>query len=202
MNGHTHEFEAVFGFPETLPATEKVLWQGRPCFLLVAKRIFYLPHLFCYFLVLSLLSAGLQSDLLTTKALMADFLLNMFLGTIAIVVLLSISYLVSSTTVYSITDKRLVMRIGIVLNLSLNIPFSQVQAAESKAYSDHSGDISIQLTPRNKIAYVHLWPHCRPWFFSAPRPRISCVKDVETVASVLKECWSNQKKLEKNDLRK
>ena len=53
----------------------------------------------------------------------------MSLGMVAIFLLLAISYLISSTTVYSITDKRVVMRIGIVLNLSLNIPFSKIETA-------------------------------------------------------------------------
>ena len=95
---------------------------------------------------------------------------------------------------YSITDKRVVMRIGIVLNLSLNIPFSKIATAELKAYSDKSGDISLNLVPDNKIAYLHLWPHCRPWFFSSPRPRLSCLKDVEVIASCLTSSWEEQKK--------
>ena len=41
MNGHTHEFEPTFGFPESLPASEKVLWQGSPCAWLIARRIFF-----------------------------------------------------------------------------------------------------------------------------------------------------------------
>ena len=89
----------------------------------------------------------------------------MSLGMVAIFLLLAISYLISSTTVYSITDKRGLMRIGIVLNLSLNIPFSKIELAACKVYPDRSGDISLNLVPDNKIAYLHLWPHCRPWFF-------------------------------------
>ena len=113
---------------------------------------------------------------------------------VAIFILLAISFLISSTTMYSITDKRVVMRIGIVLNLSLNIPFSKIETAELKAYPDKSGDISLNLVPDNKIAYLHLWPHCRPWFFSSPRPRLACLKDIEVIASCLTSSWEEQKK--------
>ena len=193
MNGHTHEFEPTFGFPESLPLSEKVLWQGSPCAWLIARRIFFLPHLFFYFLTFSCLALIVNGEVLAVKDLFVKFLSYMSLGMVAIFLLLAISYLISSTTVYSITDKRVVMRIGIVLNLSLNIPFSKIETAARKAYPDKSGDISLNLVADNKIAYLHLWPHCRPWFFSSPRPRLSCLKDVEVVASHLTSSWEGQK---------
>jgi hypothetical protein len=195
MNGHTHEFEPTFGFPESLPTSEKVLWQGSPCAWLIARRIFFLPYLFFYFLMFSCLALTVNSDVLTLKDLFVKFLSYMSLGMVAIFILLAISFLISSTTMYSITDKRVVMRIGIVLNLSLNIPFSKIETAELKAYPDKSGDISLNLVPDNKIAYLHLWPHCRPWFFSSPRPRLSCLKNVEVIASCLTSSWEEQKKI-------
>ena len=193
MNGHTHEFEPTFGFPESLPGSEKVLWQGSPCAWLIARRIFFLPHLFFYFLTISCLALIVNGEVLTLKDLFIKFLSYMSLGMVAIFLLLAISYFISATTVYSITDKRVVMRIGIILNLSLNIPFSKIETAAFRPYPDKSGDISLNLVPENKIAYLHLWPHCRPWFFSSPRPRLSCLKDAEVVASVLTSSWEKQK---------
>ena len=73
-----------------------------------------------------------NSEALTLKDLFVKFLSYMSLGMVAIFLLIAISYLISSTTVYSITDKRVVMRIGIVLNLSLNIPFSKIETARVK----------------------------------------------------------------------
>ncbi len=194
MNGHTHEFEPTFGFPESLPASEKVLWQGSPCARLIARRIFFLPYLFFYFLILSCLALSVNSEVLTLKDLFIEFLSYMSVGMVAIFLLIAISYLISSTTVYSVTDKRVVLRIGIVLNLSLNIPLSKIETAACKVYPDKSGDISLNLVADNKIAYLHLWPHCRPWFFSSPRPRLSCLKDVEIVASHLTSSWEEKKK--------
>ena len=153
-----------------------------------------MPHLFFYFLILSCLALIFNSEVLSLQDLFLKFLSYMALGMVAIFLLLAISHLISSTTVYSITDKRVVMRIGIVLNLSLNIPFSKIETAARKAYPDKSGDISLNLVADNKIAYLHRWPHCRPWFFSSPRPRLSCRKDVEVVASHLTSAWEEQKK--------
>ena len=90
MNGHTHEFEPTFGFPESLPASEKVLWQGSPCARLIAKRIFFLPHLFFYFLTLSFLAITFNSEVLTLKDLFVNFLSYMSLGIVAIFLLIAI----------------------------------------------------------------------------------------------------------------
>ena len=84
-----------------------------------------------YFLTLSFLAIIFNSEVLTLKDLFVKFLSYMSLGMVAIFLLIAISYLISSTTVYSITDKRVVMRVGIVLNLSLNIPFSKIETAAS-----------------------------------------------------------------------
>ena len=38
-----HEFEAVTGLPEPLPAGERVLWQGSPDWRALAREAFHLP---------------------------------------------------------------------------------------------------------------------------------------------------------------
>ena len=83
------------------------------------------------------------------------------------------------------------MRIGVVLTVTLNIPFTQIESAELKRHADGSGDISIKLVNGNKIAYPHLWPHCRGWFFSDPRPRITGLKNVEAVAAHFTTLWGS-----------
>ena len=108
---------------------------GKSMCLVNCKENFFLPHLFFYFLILSCLALIVNSEVLTLKDLFVKFLSYMSLGMVAIFLLLAISFLISSTTVYSITDKRVVMRIGIVLNLSLNIPFSKIETAGMQSVS-------------------------------------------------------------------
>ena len=74
MNGHTHEFEPTFGFPESLPTSEKVLWQGSPCAWLIARESFSAPFFF-YFLIFSCLALIFNSDVLTLKDLFVKFFL-------------------------------------------------------------------------------------------------------------------------------
>ena len=81
----------------------------------------------------------------------------------AIAMLWVMAWLTSKTTVYTITDRRVVMRIGIVLSITLNLPFARIRSADASVKSGPSGDIALALSGNDQIAYVHLWPHARPW---------------------------------------
>jgi len=83
-----------------------------------------------------------------------------------------------------------VMRIGMVLSVTYNIPLSQVAAADLRKDGDGSGDICLRLTDGQRIAYPHLWPHARPWRLARPEPSMRCLPDVAGVASLLSQAWS------------
>lgn len=184
-----HELEPIHGFPEVLPQNESLIWQGSPDFWFIAKRVFYVKQIAFYFALIILVALGLNFGKLSQTELMLNFLLNFSLALTAMLLILGISFLISSTAVYSLTNKRLVMRIGVVLTVTLNIPFNKIESAELKKYPDGSGEISIKLVSGNKIAYPHLWPHCRGWFFSDPRPLLTCLKKVENVANHFSTLW-------------
>jgi hypothetical protein len=60
-----------------------------------------------------------------------------------------------------------------------------VQAAGLKLHGEGVGDIALRLVPEQKIAYLFLWPHVRPWHFSRPEPTLRCVAGAESVAQML-----------------
>jgi hypothetical protein len=55
------------------------------------------------------------------------------------------------------------MRIGIVLTVTFNLPLKRIQAAGLQPVADGTGDLPLTLGPRDRIAWLHLWPHVRPW---------------------------------------
>ncbi len=57
-----------------------------------------------------------------------------------------LAWATAATTVYTITDRRVAMRIGIALTLTLNLPFKSVAAAQFKASSFGTGDIALALS--------------------------------------------------------
>ena len=187
---HEHEFEASHGLPEQLPADERLLWQGSPDAWAMARDVFHLRSLTVYFGVILALRAATawSNDGTAYDAAMAALLL-MPLAVFALAALGLLAWLSSRTTVYTLTNKRVVMRIGIVLTLTFNLPYRTVAAAGLRARKDGTGDIPLTLLASEKIAFVHLWPHARPWRVASPEPMLRCVPNSAAVAHTLSGAW-------------
>jgi len=190
-HGHEHEFEAQRGLPETLPANEKLLWQGSPDWRLLARRAFHLRKLALYFAVLVLLRAAFVfDDTGSIAAALRATLGPLALAAIALGLIALMAWLSARSTVYTLTDRRVVMRIGIVLTLTFNIPHKRIAAAGLHLDSNGCGDLPLTLLPPDRIALLHLWPHARPWHVSRPEPMLRCVPDAAGVAKLLTQAWS------------
>lgn len=190
-NGHEHELEPEYGLPERLPAGERVLWQGSPNFGALARSAFHLRKLAAYFVLLvgwravTVLSDG--GGLAELPVALAWPLLLSVLGLGGVALL---AWLSARTTVYTITDRRVVMRIGIVLTLTFNLPYASIAAANLRARDGGRGDIALALGGADRIGWVHLWPHARPWRLANPEPMLRAVDDAARVAGLLTEAWS------------
>lgn len=174
------------GMPERLPDGEFLLWQGRPSWWPLAVRAFHFRALAGYFSVLLIwrVAAGLSDGFsLTGSSKNTMWLLALSLVVLSVLTLLA--WLYSKTTVYSITNRRLVMHIGVALPVALNLPFSKIGAASARTYRDGTSDIPLLLLSDDRIAYLHLWPHVRPWRLRNPEPMLRCVADGARVASLL-----------------
>jgi hypothetical protein len=77
------------------------------------------------------------------------------------------------------------MRIGVALPLTLNVPFRIIASASLKAYPDGTGDLPVELNGKERVAYVVLWPHARPWRLARTQPMLRCVADASRVAEIL-----------------
>jgi hypothetical protein len=100
------------------------------------------------------------------------------------------AWLSARATVYTITDKRIVMRIGIVLTVTFNLPFKRITAAGLHLEPDGAGDLPLSLSGDDRIAWLHLWPHARPWRLNKPEPMLRGVADAAEVARLLAQAWS------------
>jgi len=192
-NGHEHEFEPEYGLPERLPGSERIVWQGSPDTRLVFREVFHARGVAAYF-VLILVFRGMHQFSLNAswaETLAAvTWLAPLFL--LALGLFWSLSWLVAKTTVYTITDRRVVMRVGIVLSLTFNIPLKRLQAADVRRIQPKgAGEIALQLLPEDKIAYFHLWPHARPWRFGHPEPMLRGLPTVDGVAALLHAAWAH-----------
>ena len=189
---HVHEFEPQLGLPERLPPGEHVLWQGTPRWTLLARRVFHIRWAMAWF---ALMLGWLFADTWQAQgdAWAALRALRWFgpLALLALGLLALLAWMTARTTVYTLTDRRVVMRIGIVLTVAYNLPLRCIDAADLGAVeADGSGDLALTLEPRTRIAWLHLWPHVRPWQVRHTRPMLRAVPDVAQVAAQLRSAWS------------
>lgn len=185
---HEHEFEAAPGLPEQLPADERLLWQGAPQWRLVALHVFHVRTLAWYFAAMMVLQATyLLGE--PERNLFKPLLLSFVLSVISLGILSLMAWLTARTALYTLTNKRVVMRIGIVLTLTFNLPLRMLAAASLKTNPDGSGDIALKLAGNDHIAWLNLWPHARPWVLRHPEPSLRCIADVGTVGECVLKAW-------------
>jgi hypothetical protein len=189
--GREHEFEPQRGLPELLPADETLLWQGSPEWRSLALRAFHLRKLALYFAALLLLrgsfalaDSGNALVALRSVAILAP------LAIIALGLVALLAWLSARTAVYTITTRRVVMRVGIVLTMTYNLPFKRIVGAGLLAHKDGSGDLPLQLKSGDRIALLHLWPHSRPWHFAQPEPMLRCIPQAAVAARQLAQAWA------------
>lgn len=189
--GPEHGWEPEPGLPEHLPAGETQLWQGAPDAAAVARHVFHVRAVTAYFglLLVWKLFADWHDGASFGEALLATLQVAP-LPLLGLLILYGLAVVVARTTLYTLTDKRIVMRIGMVLSVTYNIPLRQVAAADMRRDGDGTGDLCLSLVAGQRIAYAHLWPHARPWRLARPEPSLRCLPDVATVAERLNRAWN------------
>ncbi|MCY4239783.1 MAG: photosynthetic complex putative assembly protein PuhB [Rhodospirillaceae bacterium] len=183
--------EPVCGLPERLPEGEMMLWQGAPSWKSLCMRLFKCWYLAGYFLVIAAwrVGASLNEGNSFTEAA-ASLPGTLMLAVVSIAILALIAWLIERTTVYTITNRRIVIRFGIALPMTINLPFKVIGAADLRIYRDGSGDIPVRLKGSQRIGYLTLWPHVKPWRLRHPEPMLRCVPDAEAVADMLATSWA------------
>ncbi len=185
---HEHEFEAAPGLPEPLPAGERILWQGAPDWRALALNVFHLRQLSIYFtLMLGLQALYLRGE--PPGAMLPSMVVSGSMAVVALGALAFTAWLCARTTLYTLTSRRVVMRIGIVLTITLNLPLRQLRGADLLARTGGTGDLTLALAGRERIGWLHLWPHARPWELRDPQPALRCVPEVDAVSRKLLAAW-------------
>lgn len=187
--------EPVRGLPEHLPPGERILWQGAPRWRSLWRRLFRVRMIAVYFAILMVwrFAANTSDGATTAEALVAAAVLVPVLAA-ALALFALLAWAIARTTVYTITSRRLVLRFGVALPMSINLPFDVVTAADLKTYADGTGDISVALRGGHRCGYAVLWPHARPWRFGRPEPTLRCIPEAARVADVLSRALSEPRR--------
>lgn len=173
-----YEHEPIRGLPGNLPAGEHILWQGAPEWRRLALTAFHVRGVAFYFGLLGFWA-------LATGSSVGGLLATALAAGLAVGLLCLIAWLSSRTSVYTLTNRRLVLRVGIALPTCINIPLRIIGNASLKLHVDGTADLPLELTGPTKMGWMLLWPHARPWKLASPEPMLRAVPDGERVAAML-----------------
>ncbi len=179
------QVEPIRGLPEVPPEGEHILWQGAPDPWTLALQALNLGWVAGYFMLLAAwrgIAIGLEKGwALGAKATIP----YLAMGLAACAILGIIALIMARTTVYTLTNRRVAMRIGAALTVTLNLPFASVISADVALNRNGTGTIALDLTRGAKLSYLVCWPHVRPWRVSNTQPALRCIPDAERVAGLL-----------------
>ena len=179
------EIETIPGLPHDLPPGERVLWQGRPEWRALARQTFNVRILAAYFAIFGVarFAVAVRERQGITGA--RELFIVVGLALACLVVLSGMAWLHARATIYTITTHRIVLRIGVALPMTWNLPFKRIAAAQLAARKDGEGDIVLELKSPDRIAWLQLWPHTQPWHYLKARPTLRAIAEPARVAALL-----------------
>ncbi len=181
-----HDGEAAPGLPEDLPASERLLWRGTPDWKELARSRFHIAKLAVYFGAIFVVQQYLQfRDGLPVDERLANGAGFLAFAAIGLGLVALFARLTAGATVFSITNRRLVIRCGVAIPLTMNLPFSRIEKADLRETRDGFGDIRLTTEPGAKVSYVLLWPYARLFSLSGVQPVIRAVPNLAHVADTL-----------------
>jgi hypothetical protein len=172
-----HDIEPIRGLPGDLPPGEQILWQGAPDARIFARSALGAQWIGGYFVLLvgwALVSGTPLGALLT-----AGF------GVLAMGLIYGFALLVARTTVYTITNRRVVLRIGAALSKCINLPLVKLGGADMRNLGAGFGDIALSLEGPSMLGYAMLWPHARPFRLAKPQPMLRALPNAAEAAGIL-----------------
>lgn len=193
MSHDDFDFETQRGLPSPLPVGERLLWQGAPDWRALALHGYRVRAFAVYGAVVIAaravwnLIAG--RDLLTVLQGLGTPVLLLATG---LALLGFIAWLAARATVYTVTDRRVVIRQGIALPVTVNLPLSLVDGVAAVSRSQQTGDVALQLAADERVSYLVLWPHVRPWHWRHPQPMLRAIAGHQAVGQLLVQALQGQ----------
>ena len=178
--------------PADIPEGERVLWYGRPDWVNLFRNAYRADLVATYFGALMVWNMAMEGADAGLAALVVIVAKTLVLAVAGLGLLALLAWLSARTTLYVVTSRRIVMKVGIALPIFFNIPYSQIESAALRVFRDGAGDIPLALAAGRRIAYLHLWPHARPFHMANPQPALRSVPDAAQVAATLGEAMAQE----------
>lgn len=185
-----YDHEPIRGLPGDLPEGEEILWQGAPDARTFASSALHTRWVIGYFVLLAAITLA-SGSLFGVLAIAIS-------GAFVLGLLHLFATLVARTTVYTITNRRVVLRIGVALNKCINLPLGLLGSAELRQQQAGFGDITVKPSGAHRLGYAMLWPHARPFRFGAPEPMLRALANADEVAEILARACSQVTAIERS----
>lgn len=186
-----HDDEPVRGLPAPLPPGETLLWQGAPRWWSLALDAYRVRALAVYFAaVVAARGVWLVAEGASPAAALAGCVGPAAFSLVCLALLTGIAALAARSTVYTVTSRRIVIRQGIALSSTFNLPYAVLRSADLRARRDGTGDIALTLLPGQRVSYLWMWPHMRPWRWTNPQPMLRNLPDAEAAGTLLARAFA------------
>lgn len=187
MSDDDFKFEPIRGLPERLPEGEYILWQGSPLPGRLAREAMGLNWIIGYFVLLIVWRVGVSSTAYPLGVALAHAIPFVVIGLVSCGMIYGLATIQARSAVYTLTNKRVAMRIGAALTMTLNLPYTQIGTAQLDLRKGGSGTLAFELIGGVRLSYLMTWPHIRPWWITRTQPALRCIPDAENVARIFAE---------------
>ncbi|PWJ21701.1 photosynthetic complex putative assembly protein PuhB [Jannaschia seohaensis] len=187
MDHDDFDQEPIRGLPQMLPDGERILWQGAPSAWALARDALRLRWVAGYFMLFFGWNTVSMAAEMSWGRAAAESSFFLVLGLACCALLGAIAWAQARSTVYTVTDRRVIMRIGAALTLTMQFPYKWVGAADLVTRADGTGTIALRTLGETRFSYLMLWPHARPWRFARTQPALRCIPEAARVARLIAE---------------
>jgi len=171
-------------------ADETVLWQGAPDTLVLARTAFRTPVIAGYFALLAAMPFLFGGS-------MGGAVLTLLAGAGVMAILYTMAFTSARTTRYFLTDRRIILHVGMAIEKTINLPLAKIGAADLADRGHGYGEIALEVIGGHSLGYLLLWPHARPWRFSHPQPMMRGLPDAAGVAERLAQAVAAHNRIER-----
>lgn len=147
---------------------------------MLARTAFHTGPVAAYFAVLAAIAFIGGSTL--------GFGMTVAAGLIGIALLHLLAFGTARSTIYTITNRRIVLRFGIAIPKCVNLPLRVIGALDLRVHAQGknggTGDLLMLVTAQQRLGYIALWPHAQGWHLSTPRPMLRAVPEIARVGMI------------------
>ncbi len=156
-----------FDLPGRLPEGERILWQGAPDWWALARNALHVRGMALYLaLAVGWVFVSATRHGMTVNDIAFRTACAALAAMVPVAFAVGYAWLAARGSAYTITNRRVVIRLGVAYSLTINLPFAKVDGASMVVRADGTGDVAIKLARDAKgLGWLLMWPHARPWRF-------------------------------------